>query len=135
VKGLLPFLDRLRAAGIRLALATAAPFENRSFVLGGLGLDRAVEVVQGSEGIARGKPAPDIFVAAAAKLGLPGEACLAFEDAVNGVRSARAAGMAVAGLLTGTPEEDLLAAGASWALRDYESLPPDLEALVFGRGG
>jgi beta-phosphoglucomutase len=63
---------------VRLALATAAPEANRAFVLAGLGLEAAFEVIQGREGIGRGKPAPDIYLAAAARLGLAGGECLAF---------------------------------------------------------
>ncbi len=129
--GLLPFLARLRSAGVRIALATAAPAENRDFVLGALGLQQAFEVVQGPEGVARGKPAPDIYLAAASRLGLEGAACVAFEDAVNGIRAARAAGMAAVAVLTTAAEADLRRAGASFAIRDYASLPAELERYLF----
>lgn len=130
--GLLPFLARLRFAGVRLALATAAPAENRAFALDALGLEGAFEVVQGPEGVARGKPSPDIYLAAAARLGLEGGACVAFEDAVNGVRAARAAGMAAVAVLTTTAEAELRAAGASFVIPDYASLPAELERYLFG---
>lgn len=130
--GLLTFLARLRATHIRVALATAAPAQNREFVLGALGLERAFEVVQGPEGIARGKPAPDIYLGAAARLGLEGGACVAFEDAVNGVRSARAAGMTAVAVLTTTEEADLRRAGASYVIRDFAALPVELERYLFG---
>lgn len=130
--GLVPFLARLRATGVRVALATAAPAENRDFVLDALGLDQSFEVVQGPEGVARGKPAPDIYLAAAARLGLDGGACVAFEDAVNGVRSARAAGMAAVAVLTTAAEADLRSAGASHAIRDFATLPAELERYLFG---
>jgi HAD superfamily hydrolase (TIGR01509 family) len=129
--GLRAFLDRLRDAGVRLALATASPDENRAFVLDGLGLAPLFEVVAGPEGVARGKPAPDIFLAAARSLALPPEECLAFEDAVNGVRAARAAGMEVVGVATGSPAPELRQAGAAHVLTDYGAIPPELEALLF----
>src|SRR5918912_798455 len=47
------------------------------------------------EEVARGKPFPDVYLAAAARLGLPPEECAAVEDSSNGLRSAAAAGMAV----------------------------------------
>jgi HAD superfamily hydrolase (TIGR01509 family) len=132
VPGLLAFLGRLHAAGVRLALATAAPAENRDLVLGGLGIASAFEVIQGPEGISRGKPSPDIFLAAADRLGLDGGECVAFEDAVNGVLSARGAGMAVAGVLTSATAEQLAFAGARWLLADYAHLPGELERTLFG---
>jgi len=132
VAGLGAFLERLRGAGVRIALATAAPSENRDFVLGGLGIASAFEVVQGPEGVAHGKPAPDIYQAAVDRLGLDGEECLAFEDAVNGVLSARGAGLAVAGVLTSATPDQLTFAGARWLLSDYAHLPEELEELLFG---
>ncbi len=124
-------LDRLAARGVKLALATAAPIENRQMALEGLGWTKRFASVTGGEG-KRGKPAPDIFLAAAKALDTPPEVCIAFEDAVQGVRSAVAAGMATAAVLTTTPKELLLQAGARWAMPDFTRLPDDLEALLFG---
>jgi beta-phosphoglucomutase len=133
VRGLFPFLDRLSTAGFRLAVATAAPEANRAMVLEALGLASRFEVVVGPEGAnVRGKPFPDIYLAAAKALALPAGDCLAFEDAVNGVASARGAGMEVAAVLTSIGEAELRAAGARYALRDFASLPPELELLLFG---
>jgi HAD superfamily hydrolase (TIGR01509 family) len=132
VAGLLPFLDRLRAAGVRLALATAAPAENRAMVLAALRLDGAFEVSAGPEDAARGKPFPDLFLAAARRLGVSAGRCVAFEDAANGVRAARAAGMEVVAISTGEPPGDLLAAGARFAAPDYASLPEPCLAWLTG---
>jgi HAD superfamily hydrolase (TIGR01509 family) len=130
--GLVPFLDRLHAGGVRLAVASAAPRANRELVLDGLDLTRRFEVVVGPEMVARGKPFPDLFLEAARRLGVPPERCVAFEDAVNGVRAARAAGMAAAGILTAHEAEALTGVGAAWVLHDYRVLPPALEAHLFG---
>ena len=131
--GLLPFLDRLQAAGIRLAVATAAPRENREMVLSALGLASRFEVVAGPEGAGiRGKPAPDIYLLASHALDLPPASCLAFEDAVNGVLSARAAGLEAVGVLTSASEAELSEAGARFLVRDFTALPAELERLLFG---
>jgi beta-phosphoglucomutase len=133
VPGLLPFLNRLQDAGVRLAVATAAPRENREMVLAALGIVGRFEAVAGPEGShVRGKPAPDIYLAGARALDLPPAACLAFEDAVNGVLSARGAGMPVVGVLTSASPAELAEAGARFCLRDYTALPPELERLLFG---
>jgi len=124
VRGLLAFLPSLSRARYRLGLATAAPPQNRALVLHALGLGATFEAVAGPERAARGKPFPDIFLAAAKLLGLPPERCVAFEDALNGVRAARAAGMEVVGIATGEPPSTLVASGARFAATDYESLPP-----------
>jgi HAD superfamily hydrolase (TIGR01509 family) len=131
-KGADGFLGRLRAAGVKLAVATAAPQGNRTLVLDGLGIRGWFARVVGAEEVTRGKPAPDIFLAAAKALGVDPGACVAFEDAVNGVRSAREAGMLTVGVTTTTPAEVLREAGAHWAVPDFDALPAEFEALLFG---
>lgn len=95
--GLLDLMDRLQAAGLPFALASSSPRQVIRTVLEKLGLaDRFLSVVSG-EDVANGKPAPDIFLLAAGKLGLPPENCLVIEDSANGVRGAKAAGMVCVG--------------------------------------
>ncbi|HYV44979.1 MAG TPA: HAD family phosphatase [Myxococcaceae bacterium] len=130
IAGLVAFLDALRLRGIRAAVATSAPSQNRSWLLERLGVAHAFAAVAGPESVERGKPFPDIFLAAAKALELPPEDCIAFEDAVNGVTSAARAGMRVAALTTTTPAEVLRQAGARWILADYRALPDDLAALL-----
>jgi len=129
--GFLELLTRLERAGVKRAIASAAPRENRALVLSGLELASRFEAVVGAEDAPRGKPAPDIYLAAAQRLGVAPARCLAFEDAANGVLAARAAGMEAAAVLTTTTEEALRAAGARWVLSDFTRLPADLEAWLF----
>ncbi len=131
-RGAEAFIQRLRDAQRPAAIATAAPQGNRELVLDGLGIRPLFASIVGAEQVTRGKPAPDIFLAAAKALGVEPTACLAFEDAVLGVISAREAGMTVVGLTTGAPEADLRQAGAHWVLPDFTSLPPELEQRLFG---
>ncbi len=126
VRGASELLARLRAAGVKLAVASSAPPENRAMVLDGLDFRGALDVVVEAEGLP-GKPAPDVFLAAAAKLGVPPAACVAFEDAPSGVRSAVAAGMLVVGITTNNDEVTLRAAGAKHVAADFTSL----DALLF----
>jgi HAD superfamily hydrolase (TIGR01509 family) len=130
LKGLLDFLARIERAGLKRAVATAAPRENRELVLGALRLQ--FDAIAGAEDAPRGKPAPDIYLAAARRLGVRPEECVAFEDAANGVLSARAAGMHAAAVTTTTTPEALRAAGARWLFPDFASVPGDLEAMLFG---
>ncbi len=130
-RGAEAFIARLREAGIATAIATAAPQGNRELVLDGLGIRPLFTRVVGAEEVTRGKPWPDIFLAAAKALGVEPSACLAFEDAVLGVRSARDAGMAVVGVTTATSAEQLREAGAGWIVPDFHTLPPELEARLF----
>jgi beta-phosphoglucomutase-like phosphatase (HAD superfamily) len=58
------------------------------------------------------KPEPDIFLMAAQRMDMPPNRCIVLEDAVNGIKAAKAAGMKALGVLTSFLPEELLAAGA-----------------------
>ncbi len=88
-------LTALRTAGLRLALATSSPREVIDAVLRRLGLEEAFEVLASAADEARGKPDPAVYLSTARRLGVRPDRCLAFEDSVAGLRSARAAGMRV----------------------------------------
>ena len=60
-----------------------------------LGLTELFEVTVSSEEVARGKPAPDVYLEAAVRLGVDPARCVAVEDSASGIRSAHAAGMRV----------------------------------------
>ncbi len=132
IQGTHELLTRLRDAGKRVALASAAPVENRAFVLDGLKLRSMFDQIVGQEDAPRGKPAPDLFLAAASRLGLEPSLCLVFEDAVNGILGARAAGMQAVGITTVCSPETLQNAGARWTMPDLAELPEDLERMLFG---
>lgn len=135
MRGAEAFITQLQAAHIHLAVATASPTENRQLVLDGLGIRSTFARVVGAEEVVHGKPAPDIFLAAARGLGVEPAACVVFEDALNGIRAARAAGMLAVGITSTTPPELLREAGAHWTAPDFASLPPELEALLLdGKG-
>jgi HAD superfamily hydrolase (TIGR01509 family) len=115
--GLGDILASARARGIRLAIATGGSTDNVDFVLDGLALRDAFEVVVDASQYERGKPAPDCYLVAAARLGLEPSECLVFEDAVGGIRAAKAAGMKVAAV-TATMPRDVLAAESPDILSD-----------------
>jgi HAD superfamily hydrolase (TIGR01509 family) len=90
-------LDAVRRIGGRWPLAVASS-ANRVVidkVLAVTGLVPLFPVVVSSEEVPRGKPAPDVYLEAARRLGQPAWACAAVEDSANGIRSAGAAGMQV----------------------------------------
>ncbi len=90
-------VDAVRALSARwpLAVASSAPRSLIDAVLDASGLRPAFAAAVSSEEVARGKPAPDVYLEAAARLGVPPAACAAVEDSSNGLRSAAAAGLAV----------------------------------------
>ena len=94
--GLLPMLRDLKRMGMRIALATATPEVRARKYLRMVGAETAFDAVACAEMVAHGKPAPDVYLLAAQKLGLPPAALLGVEDSPSGVQSAHAAGMTVA---------------------------------------
>jgi HAD superfamily hydrolase (TIGR01509 family) len=81
------------AAAFAVALASGSMTILIQEVLSATGLDRVIPVVVLGDTIARGKPAPDIYLEAAHRLGLPPADCAGVEDSGNGLRALRAAGM------------------------------------------
>jgi len=78
-----------------LGVASSANREIIDLVLEVGDLAGAFAATVSSEEVERGKPAPDVYLEAARRLGVPAETCVAVEDSTNGLRSAHAAGMAV----------------------------------------
>ena len=117
VPGTTKLLERLKRAGRKLAVATAAPEGNRKLVLEGrLNLGRFFDAVVGPEGAPRGKPAPDIFLACATQLNVNPTDCVVFEDAPSGITAAKRAGMRCIAVQTAyTLPEDLRDADTSVA--------------------
>ena len=92
--GVLDLIRACRAAGLRLAVASSADAIKVRANLQKIGLPPETwDVALTREHVQRNKPAPDIFLLAAQKLGVEPIACVVVEDAVNGVRAAKAAGM------------------------------------------
>ncbi len=103
VDGFAAFHRDARAAGLALTICTAAPPENMALAFSRFGLDRMVDVITSPADGLRGKPHPDIFAAAARRLGVPAQQCTVFEDAPLGIEAARRAGMRAVALTTSLP--------------------------------
>jgi len=94
--GISTLLERLRAGGAKIALASAS--RNSGEVVARLGLAKNFDAAVDPEKIARGKPDPEIFLRAAELLGARHQDCLVLEDAEVGVTAAKAAGMFAVGI-------------------------------------
>lgn len=98
--GAAELIDRARARGIAVAIATSAPADNVTHTLREIGMPWLLDVVARGDMVPRGKPFPDVFLEAARRVGVEPSACLAFEDAPMGVEAAVAAGMACVAVTT-----------------------------------
>jgi len=86
-------IDTLHRRGVPMGVATASLRPWADATLRGLGLQDAFGAVVSASEVRNAKPAPDLFLAAAARLGIPPERCLAVEDTAPGIAAAKAAGM------------------------------------------
>jgi HAD superfamily hydrolase (TIGR01509 family) len=122
-------VDAVRRIAARWPLGLASS-SNRELI------DRALELsglaplfraTVSSEEVARGKPAPDVYLEAARRLGVAATDCAAVEDSANGIRSAQAAGTRVIAIPNSRypPDEEALAA-ADVVLRSLRELTPDV---------
>lgn len=91
-------LTELRQMNLRLAVATSSVGASARPFLDRHRLTAFFDVIVTGEEIERGKPAPDIYLSAAEKLGIPADACLVIEDALSGIAAGKAAGMRVAAI-------------------------------------
>ena len=117
-------LEGLHAAGFRQAIGSSAPLENLDLILRLTDTRRFFESIVSAEDTQRGKPDPQVFLVAAAKLGVPPARCVVMEDAIAGVQAARAGGMkCIAVRFVGHhPEAALAAAGADLVVPSLEQV-------------
>ncbi|WEF23558.1 HAD family phosphatase [Paracoccus sp. S3-43] len=136
IPGIPALLDDLAARGVAVANATGSSVHRLGVTLRVAGLaDRFGARVFSADQVKRGKPAPDLFLLAAERLGIPPEACAVMEDSPHGIVGARAAGMRAVGFTGGSHLAGMQAdharrlteAGAAVVLPDMDGM---LDALL-----
>jgi HAD superfamily hydrolase (TIGR01509 family) len=131
VPGIEATLDALDRMGVQHCVASNGTHEKMRTTLGATGLLARLEGrLFGISDVTQGKPAPDLFLLAAARYGVAPSNCVVIEDTPTGVAAAVAAGMPVYGYCALTPEHRLLEAGAKVSFADMRRLPE----LLFGAG-
>jgi HAD superfamily hydrolase (TIGR01509 family) len=126
VDGAVEAVERM-AARWPLGVASSSNRELIDAVLELSGLAPFFRATVSSEEVARGKPAPDVYLEAARRLGVDPRRAAAVEDSHSGIRSARAAGMRVVAIPNASypPDEDALAE-ADVVLASLDELTPDV---------
>lgn len=124
LNGVLDFIKACRAKGLKLAVATSADQVKMEINLRETGIPASSfdATISGSE-VTHKKPHPEVFIKAAQKLGLDPADCLVVEDAVNGIKAAKAAGCKCLALTTSFPKE--LLQEADWIAKDLSEVPEE----------
>lgn len=120
INGLIDFLDELEKEKIPKAIATSGLAPNINFMFEHVPIKKYYAGVIDASQIKKGKPHPEIFLKAAASVNANPQNCVAFEDSIAGIRSAKAAGMKVVGLTTTHTAEDVHEAGI--VIKDYTEI-------------
>jgi beta-phosphoglucomutase family hydrolase len=118
----LAWLERLKAAGMRQAIASSAPSANIDALVDELGLRAYFEAIVSGFDLP-GKPDPTLFLKVARLIDVPPERCIVIEDAVAGVEAARRAGMKCVAVTTTNPAHALKAADV--VIERLDELSPD----------
>jgi beta-phosphoglucomutase family hydrolase len=117
VKGLRRLLQSLRKNSIGAAVGTAAPTMNANFIIDGLKLRPYFQTIVDITQVQNSKPHPEIFLTAAARLGIEPKNCVVFEDSIPGVEAGKRAGMTVVAIITTHTAQEL--AAADYIIKDY----------------
>jgi beta-phosphoglucomutase len=104
------WVERLRAAGWRQTIASSAPRKNVEVMLAAIGLAAAFDGIVASEDVGKGKPDPEVFLTAAARLGATPESSIVVEDAAAGIEAARRAGIRCIGVTDPALQADMVVA-------------------------
>lgn len=128
--GVQDWLIRLAEAGVPCGIGSSTARANIEHSIGLIGCSIFFRSIVTAEDVARGKPAPDVFLAVASQLGVPPERCVVFEDAVFGLQAARNAGMRCVAVTTTHPA-NFLAPHADRVVERLDELTVDELAAWF----
>lgn len=131
-RGSVAFVRGVLDAGLPTAVASGATRADIDLMLGLIGLGGAFEVIAAADDVARSKPDPETYRLAAARLGVDPALCLAIEDTVAGLTSARGCGMRTLAVTQSHDEATLRAAGAEQVRADLFGLDPRTLLASFG---
>lgn len=136
-KGARALVEACRAAGLRTAVASSADLVKVHANLGAADIPLDLfDTVVSADAFERLKPFPDIFLAAASKLGVQPAECVVIEDAVAGVEAARAAGMRVIGVTTSLAEDAMRKAAPDAILPQISAIDVNtIQELKLREGG
>ncbi|MBB2149245.1 HAD family hydrolase [Pedobacter gandavensis] len=120
IAGIVEFISDLESHGVKLGVATSAPYANLELILSKVDIRNKLGSIMASEDVKKHKPDPEVYLSSAMKLGVSPAQCLVFEDSYSGISAALNAGMRVVGVLTSHSIEEL--PKCDLYINDYQDL-------------
>lgn len=130
IAGFVEFITNLEENGVKLGVATSAPYANLELILSKVKIQEKLGSVLASENVKKHKPDPEVYLASAVNLSVSPEHCVVFEDSFSGISAALNAGMKVVGVLTSHTKEEL--PPCDLYINDYKELSFDKIKHLFG---
>lgn len=132
--GVVALLSELRSASIPMAVASSGIRSNVEFIAEVLGIRPFFQFLITGDDVSAHKPDPEIYLAAAAKLGVAPSQCVAFEDSFPGVGAVKNAGMKCVAIASTFSAEDLQSkTGADLIVKGFDELSLDKLRALFAR--
>lgn len=131
VAGLVELLTASEAAGVKCAVGSSGCTDNVNFVLDKCGIRRYFSATVAGDKVSKCKPDPEIYLTAAAAIGVDPSQCVVFEDAEAGIEAGKRAGMKVIALSTTFTADFLRATPADMIISDFTQIDIDrINALL-----
>ena len=129
--GLLALIEACHKASLPMAVVSSAELANVEFIVDVLKLRPYFQFLMSGMEVTHPKPDPEIYLKAAARIGVPPARCVAFEDSFVGIQSVKDAGMKCVAIGSTFPMQDLRErTGADWVAKGFEEVTlPRLEGL------
>lgn len=107
ITGIIEFITDLKSNGVKLGVATSAPYANLDLILSKVAIREQLSTIMASEDVKKHKPDPEVYLTSAINLGISPAQCIVFEDSHAGISAALNAGMRVVGVLTSHTQDEL----------------------------
>ena len=128
--GVILLLNRLKSAGMKLAVATSSSPELVKILLDRSDLSPYFDAIVTTTEAGKSKPAPEVYLLAALKIGVSSDKCMVFEDSPNGISAAKSAGMYCIAVETESVGLDELAQ-ADFTIQSFNGITPDRLSEIF----
>lgn len=129
IAGIVEFISDLESHGVKLGVATSAPYANLELILSKVDIRNKLGSIMASEDVKKHKPDPEVYLTSAKNLGVSPAQCLVFEDSYSGISAALNAGMRVVGVLTSHTTAEL--PKCDLYINDYKELSYDKIIQLF----